>query len=83
MSIREVARFCKTYREHLGWSLAALAKAAGLTLETIQNLENNGNCSQETLLKIAHAIGADIRELMKLKTRMVRGVENLLRIWYP
>lgn len=42
----------------LGWSQAELARAAGLSLPTIQRYESVGNTSAEALAKIVSALEA-------------------------
>ncbi|NER06762.1 MAG: helix-turn-helix domain-containing protein [Okeania sp. SIO3C4] len=49
----------KSWREDRCWSQEHLAEAAGLSLRTIQRLENGESVSRETVLGLAAAFGVD------------------------
>ena len=64
----ELAKKVKILRIEKSWSQAQLAEISGLSLRTIQRLENTGTCSKETLLAIASSFDIDIKELTKFLT---------------
>lgn len=55
----------KELREERSWSQAQLSEVAGISLRTVQRIENTGTCSKETLLAIASAFDIDVKELTK------------------
>ena len=55
----------KELREKQSWSQAQLSEIAGISLRTVQRIENTGKCSKETLLAIASAFDIDIKEFTK------------------
>lgn len=54
----------KKLRVAKNWSQEQLSEASGLSLRTIQRLENGGNASIESVRALAAAFGADPNELM-------------------
>lgn len=59
-----IAKLVQTQRERLGISLAALAKASGVPLSTVEGLELGADgCSAVDLWRIARALEAPISEL--------------------
>ena len=54
----------KKLRQHNGWSQERLAEISGLSLRTIQRIENNGNASLESKLAIATALNVSPSELL-------------------
>ncbi|WP_206486504.1 helix-turn-helix transcriptional regulator [Thalassotalea sp. G2M2-11] len=58
----------KQLRLDNGWSQELLAKAAGLSLRTIQRAEKDGNCSAETQLALAAAFDTSPKELFAIST---------------
>jgi len=53
----------KSLREAKAWSQAHLAEAAGLSLRTVQRVENEGTASAETRMAIAGALGVAVEKL--------------------
>jgi len=51
-------------RQYNGWSQDRLAEISGLSLRTIQRIENNGNASLESKLAIATALNISPSELL-------------------
>ncbi len=59
-----IAKLVRTQRGRLGISLAALAKASGVPLSTVEGLElGTDGCSAVDLWRIARALEAPISEL--------------------
>jgi DNA-binding XRE family transcriptional regulator len=54
----------KKLRKHSGWSQERLADISGLSLRTIQRIENGGNASLESSLAIATAFNISPAELL-------------------
>ena len=54
----------KKLRTAENWSQEQLSEKSGLSLRTIQRLENGGNASIESLRALAAAFGIDSTELM-------------------
>src|SRR5690242_7673301 len=50
-------------RKQRSWSQDELATAAGLTLRTIQRIENEGSASLESLKALASALEADLADI--------------------
>ncbi|HEV2865393.1 MAG TPA: helix-turn-helix transcriptional regulator [Allosphingosinicella sp.] len=66
----------RALREAKCWTQAHLAGAAGLSLRTVQRLENDHSASRETLLAIAAVLEIDVQELMgeaRLEERSAGG----------
>lgn len=57
------AKIVKKAREERAWPQWQLAKAAGVTLRTIQRLERDGAASLETLKGVAGAFDIDVKQL--------------------
>lgn len=53
----------KTLRKAKAWSQAHLAEVAGVSVRTIQRLEQTGNGADETLLSVAAALDVDVHRL--------------------
>lgn len=60
----------KYYRKDNGWSQELLAKAAGLSLRTIQRAEKDGNSSVETQLALAAALNVSSKNLSLASTQI-------------
>ena len=60
----------KYYRKDNGWSQELLAKAAGLSLRTIQRVEKDGNSSVETQLALAAALNVSSKNLSLASTQI-------------
>lgn len=58
----------KKLRTAKNWSQEQLSEACGLSLRTIQRLENGGNASLESVRALAAAFGIDPNELMLSET---------------
>ena len=58
----------KKLRTAENWSQEQLSEACGLSLRTIQRLENGGNASIESVRALAAAFGVDPNELMLNET---------------
>lgn len=59
----------KSLRKDNGWSQELLAKAAGLSLRTIQRAEKDGNSSPETQLALAAAFNVSPKELFSVSNQ--------------
>jgi len=53
----------KAYRAENGWSQERLAEISGISLRTIQRVEKEGRCSNESCMAIASAFGISPAEL--------------------
>jgi transcriptional regulator with XRE-family HTH domain len=60
----------KHFRKDNGWSQELLAKAAGLSLRTIQRAEKDGNSSAETQLSLAAAFNISPKELFPISSTL-------------
>jgi transcriptional regulator with XRE-family HTH domain len=60
----------KHFRKDNGWSQELLAKAAGLSLRTIQRAEKDGNSSAETQLSLAAAFNISPKELFPVSSTL-------------
>ncbi|MEQ9264352.1 MAG: helix-turn-helix transcriptional regulator [Balneolaceae bacterium] len=58
-----IAKQIRELRMEKSWSQSLLAKAAGLSLRTIQRIETNGKAAPETLLAVAGAFDIDVEKL--------------------
>ncbi len=56
----------KILRTERAWSQAQLAEVASLSIRTVQRVEFDGKCSQESLLAFASAFDIDVKELTAL-----------------
>jgi DNA-binding XRE family transcriptional regulator len=56
--------YIKELRKAKAWSQAHLARAAGVSVRTIQRLEQSGQCADETWLSVASALDVDVERLM-------------------
>ena len=70
----QLAEKIRKLRNEKAWSQAQLAEVASLNIRTVQRVELNGNCSQETLLALASAFDIEVEELtiflaQKFKTK--------------
>lgn len=63
-------------RRRKSWSQAQLSEAAGLSLRTVQRVEQGGRCAPETLLALAATLAVDVKELTVLTARTPR-----FRLW--
>lgn len=61
-----LAEKIKLLRLEKAWSQAQLSEIASLSIRTIQRVELDGRCSQETLLALASAFEIDVSELTSL-----------------
>jgi transcriptional regulator with XRE-family HTH domain len=53
----------KKFRESKSWTQEHLARAAGVSLRTIQRIETDGSASAESRLAIAAALGVPVEKL--------------------
>ncbi len=60
----------KYYRKNNGWSQDVLAKAAGLSLRTIQRVEKDGTSSAETQLSLSAALNLSPKDLFPVSTTL-------------
>ena len=60
----------KFFRKEKAWSQEVLAKAAGLSLRTVQRVEKEGNASTETLLSLAAALNKTQQELLHISDQI-------------
>ena len=56
----QLAEKIRKLRNEKAWSQAQLAEVASLNIRTVQRVELNGNCSQETLLALASAFDIEV-----------------------
>lgn len=61
-----LAEKIKALRIQKAWSQAQLSEIASLSIRTIQRIELDGRCSQESLLAIASAFEIDVTEFTSL-----------------
>lgn len=61
-----LAEKIKALRLERAWSQAQLSEISSLSIRTIQRIELDGRCSQETLLAIASAFEIDVTEFTSL-----------------
>lgn len=61
-----LAEKIKSLRLEKAWSQAQLSEIASLSIRTIQRIELDGRCSQETLLSLASAFEIDVSQLTSL-----------------
>jgi transcriptional regulator with XRE-family HTH domain len=62
-SADSLARFVSGERQRRAWSQDHLAKAAGLSLRTVQRVERGAPCSGETIQALAGALGLEMSQL--------------------
>lgn len=60
MQINPDATKIKRWREERSWSQDHLADAAGISLRTIQRIENGDGASRETVMALAAAFNVDV-----------------------
>ncbi len=70
----------RALREEKSWSQEHLAEAAGLSVRTIQRVENDGMGSAETRLALAAALSVPVSALMPLVTAPVLSMTPLSKI---
>jgi len=63
MQINTDAKKIKRWREDRSWSQDHLAEAAGLSLRTIQRIENGEGASRESVMALAAAFNVDVISL--------------------
>ncbi len=61
-----LAEKVKALRTEKAWSQAQLSEIASLSIRTIQRVELDGRCSQETLLSLASSFEIDVTEFTSL-----------------
>jgi transcriptional regulator with XRE-family HTH domain len=61
-----LAEKIKALRLERAWSQAKLSEISSLSIRTIQRIELDGRCSQETLLAIASAFEVDVTEFTSI-----------------
>jgi transcriptional regulator with XRE-family HTH domain len=66
MKSLKLAEKVKALRLEKSWSQAQLSEIASLSIRTIQRVELNGRCSQETMLALASAFDVDVDEFTSL-----------------
>lgn len=68
----------KTLRLNKGWSQEQLSEASGLSLRTIQRIENENMISMESLKVLAKALDVDTNELLiKEKQNLTTPIETI------
>lgn len=73
----------KKLREQRGWSQDQLAQMANISLRTLQRMENDGNCSIESVKSIASVFEIDFKEILQEEdSKKFEGVDFLERIEY-
>jgi len=65
----------KKLRTERAWSQAQLAEVASLSIRTVQRVEIDGKCSQESLLAFASAFDIDVKELTVLLDQLTSNVK--------
>ncbi|MEP3891640.1 MAG: helix-turn-helix transcriptional regulator [Hellea sp.] len=63
MQINTDAKKIKRWREDRSWSQEHLAEAAGLSLRTVQRIENGDGASRESVMALAAAFDVDVISL--------------------
>ena len=63
MHINTDAKKIKRWREDRSWSQEHLAEAAGLSLRTIQRIENGDGASRDSVMALAAAFNVDVISL--------------------
>jgi len=69
----QLAEKIKKLRTEKAWSQAHLAEVASLSIRTVQRVELDGKCSQESLLAIASAFDIDVKELTALLIKQLNA----------
>lgn len=69
----------KKLRTAQNWSQMQLSEACGLSLRTIQRLENSGNASIESVRALAAAFGIDPNELILSESEPLRTPFNAVK----
>ena len=54
----------RRWRDERCWSQEHLAEVSGLSLRTVQRLENGGSASRDSVMSLAAAYGVDVTALM-------------------
>jgi hypothetical protein len=73
MKSLQLAEKVKTLRLGKAWSQAQLSEISSLSIRTIQRVELDGRCSQETLLALASAFEVDIVEFTSLIKKSIQN----------
>ncbi len=63
MQINTDAKKIKRWREERSWSQDHLAEAAGLSLRTVQRIENGESASRDSVMALAAAFNVDVISL--------------------
>ncbi len=63
MQIHVDGALVRGFRDGRGWSQEHLAEAAGLSLRTVQRIENGEKAARESVMALAAAFGVDVRAL--------------------
>jgi transcriptional regulator with XRE-family HTH domain len=76
-----LAEKIKALRLERAWSQAQLSEISSLSIRTIQRIELDGRCSQETLLAIASAFEVDVTEFTLLLKESVEKYSFYIFGW--
>ena len=63
MQMRVNSDKVRRWRDERCWSQEHLAEAAGISLRTVQRLENTGSASKDSVMSLAAAFGVDVMAL--------------------
>ena len=63
MDMKVNSKLIVQYRHQRAWSQQHLSMVAGVSLRTIQRIENEGNASFDTLKAIASAFDTEVNEI--------------------
>ncbi len=78
MEVRVDSKLIRSERENRGWTQDHLAKVAGLSLRTIQRIENKGSASLESVTALASVLSAEVADLRARES--VRSRERAIRL---
>lgn len=65
-----------------GFPQSELAQKAGLSLGAVRNLERDGTCSLDTLVRVVQALGlvTELDELFRLKNTSIAQMEKIVAV---
>lgn len=67
----------KELRNEHSWSQAQLSEIAGISIRTVQRIENTGKCSKESLLAIASAFDIEVKELTEIMNENTNDYDEI------
>ena len=76
-----LAEKIKALRLKRAWSQAQLSEISSLSIRTIQRIELDGRCSQETLLSLASAFEVDVTEFTSLLKESLEKYSFYIFAW--